>query len=415
MNAVHLGLLVMSVASFEADPPPEEKHHVPGVELSAVVEGHNRFAWEAYARLRERPGNIAFSPFSLASGLAMVQAGARGQTADQIGNVLHLPADNASAHRAFGVLHRGLTAGEAGPRGVKLTSANSLWAARGLRIFPEYVATIHEQYQSVVNEASFADDPESARRIINEWVKSRTDGKIAEFFKAGTIDRATQFVLANALTFQGNWAAAFKKERTRTGPFRVASRRQVPVSLMEQTGKFRLAATAAGQALELPYTGPDVALVLLLPRQPDGLPELEKQLTGSALSEWLRQLKPETVTVTLPRFAITAESDLQQPLAQLGMPLAFRRDGADFTGLCSNEQPFALSSVAQQVSITVDEAGTEAHAATGIRSSRGLASLTKHEFRADRPFVFLVRDMRTGCILFLGRLTDPVPAPRDER
>jgi serpin B len=140
-----------------------------------------------------------------------------------------------------------------------------------------------------------------------------------------------------------------------------------------------------------------VALVLLLPRQPDGLPELEKQLTGSALSEWLRQLKPETVTVTLPRFAITAESDLKQPLAQFGMPLAFRRDGADFTGLCSNEQPFALSSVAQQVSITVDEAGTEAHAATGIRSSRGLASLTKHEFRADRPFVFLVRDMRTDA------------------
>ncbi|MGA2706644.1 MAG: serpin family protein [Isosphaeraceae bacterium] len=414
MNVFHLGLLIASLGSFQSDPTPEDKHHVSGVELSAVVDGHNQFAWEAYARLRERPGNIGFSPFSLASALAMVQAGARGETAEQIGKVLHLPADSASAHRALGLLHRGLS-GDAGPRGVKLTSANSLWAAKGLGVLPEYLAMIHEQYQSTVNEAPFADDPESARRAINAWVKTQTDGKIAEFFKPGAIDEATQLVLANALTFQGTWAAAFKKERTQPGTFRVSSTRQIRAPFMQQTGKFRLAATAYGQALELPYTGHDAALVILLPRQAEGLAELEKHLTGPFLAEWLRQLKAETVTVSLPRFTITAELQLEDLLAQLGMPLAFRHLGADFSGLCSTDEPLALSSVAQQVRITVDESGTEAQAVTAIRSSRGLGNSAPREFKADRPFVFVLRDLRTGSILFLGRLADPGTSPREEK
>ncbi len=414
MNVFHLGLLIASLGSFQSDPTPEDKHHVSGVELSAVVDGHNQFAWEAYARLRERPGNIGFSPFSLASALAMVQAGARGETAEQIGRVLHLPADSASAHRALGLLHRGLS-GDAGPRGVKLTSANSLWAAKGLGVLPEYLAMIREQYQSTVNEAPFADDPETARRAINAWVKTQTDGKIAEFFKPGAIDEATQLVLANALTFQGTWAAAFKKERTEPGTFRLSAARQIRVPLMQQTGKFRLAATASGQALELPYTGHDVALVILLPRQSEGLAELERHLTGPFLAEWLRQLKAETVTVSLPRFTITAELQLEDLLAQLGMPLAFRHLGADFSGLCSTDEPLALSSVAQQVRITVDESGTEAQAVTAIRSSRGLGNSAPREFKADRPFVFVLRDLRTGSILFLGRLADPGTSPREEK
>jgi serpin B len=423
MNPVSLGLLLTLLSTSATGQGPAEtdrvgqpdKDRVSGVELAAVVDGQNRFAWEAYARLRERPGNIGFSPFSLASGLAMVQAGTNGETAEQIAKVLHLPADSASAHRALGLLHRGVLSADAGPRGVKLTSANSLWTAKDLGVLPEYLTLIQEQFQSTVNEAPFTNDPESARRAINAWVKSQTDGNIPAFLKSGAINKTTQLVLANALTFQGTWAAAFKKDRTQPGPFRVSATRQTQVPLMQQTGKFRLADTASGRALELPYTGGDVALVLLLPRQPDGLAELEKRLTGPALAEWLRQLKPETVTVSIPRFTITAESQLKDLLALLGMPLAFQRDGADFSGLCSTEQPFALSSVTQHVRIMVDESGTEAHAATAIRAGRGLGTHATHEFKADRPFVFFLRDLRTGSILFLGRLADPGTPARDER
>ena len=414
MNVVHLGLLIASLASFQSDPTPEDKHHVSGVELSAVVDGHNRFAWEAYARLREKPGNIGFSPFSLASALAMVHAGRGARRPSRSARCCTFP----PTVRPPTGLSACYTVGcRVTPRceGSSSRSANSLWAGKSLGVLPEYLATIQEQYQSTVNEADFEADPESARRAINAWVKTQTDGKIPEFFKPGAIDEATQLVLANALTFQGTWAAAFKKERTQPGTFRVSSTRQIQAPFMQQTGKFRLAATAFGQTLELPYTGHDVALVLLLPRQPDGLAELERHLTGPSLSEWLRQLKPETVTVSLPRFTVTAELHLEDLLAQLGMPLAFRHLGADFSGLCSTDEPLALSSVAQQVRITVDETGTEAVAVTGIRFSRGLGNPATREFKADRPFIFFIRDLRNGSILFLGRLTDPGTSPREEK
>ena len=184
MNALHLGLLMASLASFQSNPTPEETHRVSAVELSAVVEGHNQFAWEAYDRLRERPGNIAFSPFSLASGLAMVQAGARGQTAEQIAKVLHLPAGGAFAHRALGLLHHGVVASEAGPRGVGLLSASSLWADRDLGLLPEYAAMIHDQYQVTVNETQFTENPESARQAINAWVKAQNRGEDCRFLES---------------------------------------------------------------------------------------------------------------------------------------------------------------------------------------------------------------------------------------
>jgi serpin B len=415
VNVFHLGLMVVSLGLFESDQLPEVTHHVSQVDVPAVVASHNQFAWEAYARLSERPENIGFSPFSLASGLAMVQAGARGQTADQIASVLHLPAAGASAQRALGLLLRGLLSIDAGPRGVKLTSASSLWADKGLGLVPEFVALIHRQFETTVNEATFADSPESARRAINSWVKSQTDGKIPEFLKPGAVSETTELVLANALTFQGRWAAPFNIERTQPGKFRVSSTRQVRVPMMQQSAKFRLAVTPAGEALELPHTGHDVALVLLLPRQPDGLPELEKACTGPKLTEWLSQLKPETVDVTLPRFTTTSESQLKDLLVQLGMPLAFQREGADFSGICTSERSFALSSVVQHVRISVDETGTEAHAATAIRTNRGLGTPATYEFRADHPFVFFLRDMRTGTILFMGRLVEPEALARNDR
>jgi serine protease inhibitor len=421
MNSFHQGLLAALLATSAAGQSPDDKdrasagdeNRVSGVEIAAVVDGHNRFAWEAYGRLRQTPGNLGFSPFSLACGLAMIQAGARGETADQIGEVLHLPADEAAAHRALGMLRRGLS-GDAGPRGVKLTSTSSLWARKDLGVPPEYVALIKDHYQSTVNEADFEADPEAARRAVNAWVKAQTEGAFAEIFKPGDLSGQTQLVLADVLAFQGTWAAAFKKERTEPGAFRVSPGRQVEVPFMRQIGKFRVAVTAAGQALELPYTGHDLAFVVLLPRRADGLAELEKHLSGPFLSDWLRQLKPETVAVSLPRFTVSAELRLENVLAQLGMPLAFRSLGSDFSGLCSSDEPVALSDVAQHVRIKVDEAGTEAVAVTAIRSSRGLGNLSLREFKADRPFVFFLRDLRTGSILFLGRLTDPGVRKRDE-
>src|SRR5262249_33745218 len=196
------------LASSATGQAAEDKDRVSGVEIAAVVEGHNRFALELYARLRERPGNLCFSPLSLAVALSMAHAGANGKTAEEIARALHLPAAGASAGRACSALLRGLS-GDAGPRGVRLTSANSLWAAKQLGVLPEFAGLIKERYASTLSEVDFQGDPESARRAINAWVATHTDGQVSEFYKRGSIDARTQVVLANALTFQGTWAAAF--------------------------------------------------------------------------------------------------------------------------------------------------------------------------------------------------------------
>src|SRR5262249_33307923 len=151
--------------------------------------------------------------------------------------------------------------------------------------------------------------------------------------------------------------------------FRVLAREPVRVPFMHQTGKFRVAGSACGRALELPYAGHDVALVVLLPHKADGLAALEEQLTGPSLSEWLRGLKPEQVAVSLPRFIVSKELHLKETLIGLGMPLAFRAGAADFSGLCSPGEPFALTGVTQHVALEVDESGTEAVAATAVHTA----------------------------------------------
>jgi serine protease inhibitor len=411
------GLLAFLVATSATAQTPADKnrataapeHRVSGVETAAVVDGHNRFAWDAYAGLRQAAGNIAFSPFSLARGLAMLHAGARGETADQIARVLHLPADNASAHLALKTLGIGLS-GDAGPRGVKLNTSSALWASTGLGVPDEYVALIRHDYHASINQVDFQADSEQARKSMNAWVKAQTGGTIGELFQSGEINARTQLVLADVLLFQGAWAVPFKKERTRPGVFSVSPTRRVEVPFMQMSGKLRVAAGPAGLAVELAYVGRDVAFVALIPRRTDGLADVEKQLVEPLVSDWLRQLKPETVNLSLPRFNVTTDMQLENLLAQLGMPLAFRPLGADFSGLCTSDEPLAITDVAQKVHIKVDESGTEAVAVTTFRSSRGLVDQNIREIKADRPFVFLLRDMRNGSILFVGRLADPTPS-----
>jgi serpin B len=398
--------LTMLLASSGLSQDPADRARTAAAEISAVVQNQTQFAWDVYGRLRERPGNIGFAPFSLSTALAMLHAGARGQTAEQIGRVLRLPEDTASAQRAFRSLNHGLL-GAAGPRGVKFTSANGLWARKGLGVLPEYLATIEAQFHGTVKEAAFDDDPELARRSINDWVKTNTDGTISEFFKPDAVDESTQLILVNAMTFKAAWAAPFKKDRTRADDFHVSPTKKIETPFMEQIGKFRMAKTAVGEALELPYSGNDMALVILLPRQQLGLVDMEKSLSGASLSEWMGRLKPETVAVSLPRFSISAELELEDILTDLGMPLAFESKGSDFTGMASAAQPFALTNIAQHVRIDADEAGTEAAAATGVRLGRGLPDPSIREFRADHPFLFVLRELRTGTILLLGRLENP--------
>jgi serpin B len=368
---------------------------------SKLVKGNTQFALELYGKLRAEKGNLFFSPFSISTALAMTSAGARGRTLEQMTDVLHLP-EQKELHPALAEL-LGEVNGGGKKRGYQLRTANALWGQKDHTFLKDFVGLVKKNYGAGFRQADFKGDTEGARKEINDWVQKQTDEKVKELFKKGVLNDRTRLVLANAIYFKGDWASQFKKGRTRAGDFHLSAGKKVKVPLMRQTAKYPYHETKAFQALELPYAGKDLGMVVLLPRKVDGLADLEKDLTPANLAGWLKQLRDSKVHVTLPKFKLTSALSLTPALASLGMTDAFTPGEADFSGIDGTETLY-LCSVVHQAFVDVNERGTEAAAATASKYATYSAGRV---FRADHPFVFLVRDTRSGSILFLGRVAHP--------
>jgi serpin B len=389
------------MSSWAAEEPPAKET----ADKAAVVQGNTAFALSLYSQLRSRAGNLFFSPFSLSTALAMTYAGAHGQTAEQMAAVLHFPADLQRLHSAFAALGKDLQ-DDGERRGYQLHVANALWGQQGYRFREEFLQTTKTYYGAGLNEVDFRTAAEEARRTINAWVEQQTKEKIKDLIPPGMLDALTRLVLTNAIYFKGDWAHPFKKPQTKEEPFKVTATQQVTVPMMNQTGFFKYFDGGSFQALELPYVGDKLSMLVLLPKEVDGLATFEQSLTAQKLVEWLPALRSQEVVVALPKFTVTAEFLLNQALSALGMPLAFS-DAADFSGM-SEDRGLALSAVLHKAYVDVNEEGTEAAAATGGVARVTSAPLTPPPvFRADHPFVFLIRDTRSGGILFLGRVTQP--------
>jgi serpin B len=380
---------------------PEPK--VPA-DVRTLVKGNNDFALDLYARLREEEGNLFCSPYSISTALAMTSAGARGETAGQMARVLHFSLDPKRLHPACAELIRCLN-GHGLPRDFQLDVAQSLWGDDSLPVKPDFQDLIRTNYGARLRHVDFAYQTGAARRQINRWVEDRTHDKIKGLLREGDIKSLTRMVLVNAIYFKAGWQTPFPKDAT-TGedPFYAAGRK-VKAALMHQTGHFRHAEGEGFQALELPYEGGDLSMVVLLPREKDGLKKLEETLTTAKLDGCLGKLAGRKVAVTLPRFKLQSRFELGKALAAMGMPLAFT-GAADFSGITDTEKLF-ISKVIHQAFVDVNEVGTEAAAATAVVLTREAAPEKPATFRADHPFLFLLRDNRTGSVLFLGRLSDP--------
>jgi len=211
--------------------------------------------------------------------------------------------------------------------------------------------------------------------------------------------------LTNAIYFKGKWATQFKPEQTKDAPFTLSGGDKVNVPMMSQTGKFSYMETDDLQVLEQPYVNNDLSMVILLPKKPDGVNGLEKEMTGENLSGWLAKLRKREVQVSLPRFKMTSEFSLAETLGSMGMPDAFSAK-ADFSGMTSNRELF-ISAVVHKAYVEVNEEGTEAAAATGVTMQLTSIPAPPPVFKADHPFVFLIRDNQTGSILFIGRTANP--------
>jgi len=372
-----------------------------------ITAGNNAFALELYAKLRGEQGNLFFSPYSISTALAMTYAGARGQTATQMAQVLHFPAsaDRGQFGSAFGQIIKDLN--KRGRKGAyNLTVANALWGQKGYGFLKEFLKSAETNYDGRLSEVDFVAATEAARKTINTWVEKQTKDKIKDLIGAGVLDSMTRLVLTNAIYFKGNWARQFKKDQTKDAPFTLADGREIQAPMMNQTAEFGYMETDTFQGLELPYVKDELSMIILLPKAHDGLAELEKTLTAENLSAWQGRLFRREVIVSIPKFKATSQFSLASVLAAMGMKDAFTQD-ADFSGMDGKKDLF-ISAVIHKAYVDVNEEGTEAAAATGVTMK--LTSLGPSEipvFRADHPFVFLIRDNHSAGILFIGRLMNP--------
>jgi len=378
-------------------------------DTTALVAGNTAFALDLYARLKSADGNLFFSPYSISTCLAMTYAGARGSTATQMARTLHFNTNHTNQNQlaaSFGALQRQFSDAEK-KKGLELNIANGLWAQKDHPFLPAFLEVATKAYQANLQQTDFRTQAEPAREAINDWVSQKTKGKIADLLQPGVVNEATRLVLVNAIYFKGQWIRQFNKNNTAPAPFSVTAQRRVQASLMNLTAECKYAEVEGLQLLELPYVGDDLSMVVLLPRAIDGLTGLEGLLNEQTLATWLAHARNQKVNVFLPKFKLTAQFSLAQTLAGMGMSAAFS-PSADFSGM-DGARDLCISAVVHKAFVDVNEEGTEAAAATGtvMRSMALMRPLPIPVFRADHPFLFLIRDTHSGSVLFLGRVADP--------
>lgn len=372
----------------------------PGAEPAG---GQTAFACDLYQALGSAEGNLFFSPLSISTALAMTWAGAHGNTAAEMAAALHFTGSAQQVHAANSALLDGLTTSENDPW--QLALANRLWPATGLELRPGFLDLTEKYYHARPQELDFAGATEEARLTINSWAEDNTQGMIKDLLHRQDLSAATLMVLTNAVYFQAAWTRAFDAAQTTVQPFHLAGGGASEAPFMTQQGAFPYLHTEGAQVLQLPYAGSSLAFVAILPDDPAGLAQLETELTPATLDHWLQGLAAHDLTVMLPRFEMTWRDGLRVPLEELGMKQAFT-GAADFSAMTPAR--VFIDQVIHQARIKVTEEGTEAAAATAVIMRKGMRTV----FRADHPFLFLIRDTRTGAILFMGRLAE-AQAERD--
>lgn len=374
-------------------------------DVKAVVAGNTAFALGLYAKLKEAGGNLSFSPHSLSTALAMTYAGARGESQKQIAEALRFPSDPARLHPAFGRLDALLREAQK-EGGVEIRTANALWAQKDFAFLPAFCDLAKVQYGAMVSQVDFRTAAEKVRAKINRWVEQQTKGKIVDLIPPGALDAESRLVLTNAIYFNGAWAHPFDKGSTKDDAFWPAPERSVKVPMMSLEKNFGYLQIDGAQILELPYKGYGFSMVVILPEKLDGLGRIEEALTPEKLTAWMGRLEGQKVRVSLPRFKITSQFGLKEALASMGMRDAFSTQ-ADFSGM-TGAKDLRVTAVVHKAFVEVNERGTEAAAATGITMGPMAAPPSRPVvFRADHPFLFLIRHTESGALLFVGRVADP--------
>jgi serpin B len=383
---------------------------IPDADLSTLVAGNNAFAFDLYRSLRTGEENEVFSPYIVSIALAMTYAGARNDTGSQMAGALHFTLPQERLHPAFNKLDLDLTEPNKLPsqkgQPLQLSIVNSLWAEQTYSFLQPFLDLLAGNYGAGLQLVDFVNQSEAVRSQINQAVSDQTHQKITNLIPEGALTPLTRLVLVNAIYFKADWEEQFDPNDTSDGPFHLLDGTVTQVKMMSH--RFLNTPYISGdgyKAVELSYLGNSAAMDILVPDE-GKFNDFESQLTVDKFNNILAGMHSTILSLELPKFTFSSSSDLRGQLSALGMPDAFDPDKADFSGMTGNRDLF-IGAVLHKAFVAVDEKGTEAAAATAVTMSATSILEQNVQLTVDRPFIFVIRDLATGQILFLGRVVDP--------
>ena len=396
LTVLFCALVCAITLAVSASPASAEQQ--ADLSLNTLVKGNIAFAVKLYQELGAADGNLFFSPFSVSSALGMTYAGARENTAAEMQTAMSFGLDQQALHDTFRQLNQKMAAA-ANNDGQKLNIANGICLTGG-DVSEEFKSLLQKFYEAEL----FSGDLEK----INGWVNAKTEGKIEKILEM--LDPNSVCVLLNAIYFKGVWESQFDEKQTNEVPFRLSETENTKVLFMYQKGSFKLIEKNDFQAIAMPYKGKSLSMIAVLPQKVDGLASLEKDLSPEKVEAWLAELdsaSEESVKLYLPKFKFETGYDLAPACTALGMKDAFDTAGAaDFSGMGWPKGKLWISQIKHKAFVEVNEEGTEAAAATAVEMATKSISMDP-VFKADHPFIFLIRDNTTGSILFMGRVANP--------
>lgn len=397
------GEIVKSNLDRQTNPSPDE------ADVSTLVTGNNTFAFDLYRILKAEQANVFYSPYSISLALAMTYAGARNETEQQMSDTLWFLLDQENLHPAFNYLDielgkRGQGAKGKDDEGFRLNIVNAIWGQEDYEFLADYLDLLAQNYGAGLRLLNFAEKPEPSRLTINKWVSDQTEGRIEDLIPQGLINAMTRLVLTNAIYFNAAWLYPFETELTQNGQFHLLDGNTATVPMMRQSEKFGYMEGEDYQAVELHYDGNELSMIIILP-DPGKFGAFEDRLDIGRMNEIIQELDYQQVRLTMPSFEFSSSFSLREALSAMGMPIAFSGD-ADFSGMTGARDLF-IRDVVHKTFISVDEAGTEAAAATAVIMELTAAPEKPVEVNIDHPFIFLIRDIETGSILFVGKVINP--------
>ncbi len=387
----------------------EQSPEIAPADISSLTDGNSVFAFNLYKLLSKDDGNLFYSPYSISAALAMTYAGARGDTEKQMADTLQFYLSQDQLHPAFNSLDQELASRGEGAQGkdgegFRLNIVNAIWGQKDYTFLTSFLDTLAKNYGAGLRIVDFISETEPSRIAINDWVSDETEGRIENLIPQGAINQMTRLVLTNAIYFNAAWQYPFEEDATSPGVFYLLHGDEATIPMMEQQESFSYTEGDNYQAVELPYDGRELSMVILLPNSGQ-FETFEEAIDYQQVKDIMENLGKREVRLTMPKFEFDSSLGLKKTLIDMGMPVAFSA-GADFSGM-TGEKDLFISDVIHKAFVSVDEAGTEAAAATAVIMELTAMPETPVEVTLNRPFIFLIRDIETGAILFVGRVMNP--------